>query len=99
MGTSSGHAGPATGLVPSWADDPMPSVAPIAPLDGTVDPGMPGMRPPVEPTQPMRPLPPQPDASAAGTLGAARGSFTRFARTGSRAALGSALSNYVRHGT
>ncbi len=45
------------------------------------------------------PLPPRPDAPGAGMLGGARGSFTRFARTGSRAALGSALSNYVRHGT
>lgn len=44
-------------------------------------------------------MPPRPDTSGAGSLGGARGSFSRFTRTGSRSALGSALANYVRNGT
>ena len=44
-------------------------------------------------------MPPRPDTSGAGSLGGARGSFSRFARTRSLSALGGALSNYVRNGT
>lgn len=43
-------------------------------------------------------MPPRPDTRGTGSLGVARGNFTRFARTGSRSALGSALSSYVRSG-
>lgn len=104
MGTSKGYGGPATGLVPSWVDDPAPGSAP-GPAQPTASPGQPGelgspanpapqVAPPAAPRAPSRP-----DTSGAGSLGGARGSFSRFSRTGSRSALGSALSNYVRHGT
>ena len=88
MGTSKGYGGPATGLVPSWIDDPVPGVGP-----GPV-PAIPGV-----PAAPVPGAPVQPDTSVAGGLGGARGSFSRFARTGSRSSLGSALASYVRSGT
>lgn len=88
MGTSKGYGGPATGLVPSWIDDPVPGVGP-GPAPAT--PGV--------PATPVPGAPAQPDTSAAGGLGGARGSFSRFARTGSRSSLGSALASYVRSGT
>lgn len=99
MGTSKGYGGPSTGLVPSWVDAPAPSLAPAAPA---AVPGTPGAPVPVLPGQtppgPRAPLP-RPDTFGGGGLGGARGSFSRFARTGSRSSLGSALSNYVRNGT
>lgn len=101
MGTSKGYGGPSSGLVPSWVDDPAPGVGPAPAMPATATPGTPG-----SPGQPAAPTPakpkapaPRPDTSGAGALGGARGSFSRFARTGSRRALGSALSNYVRNGT
>lgn len=88
MGTSKGYGGPATGLVPSWIDDPVLGVGPgPAPATSGV------------PAAPVPGAPAQPDTSAAGGLGGARGSFSRFARTGSRSSLGSALASYVRSGT
>lgn len=97
MGTSKGYGGARTGLVPSWVDDPAPGVAPAAPppapTPGTPNPVAPGQPAPAAP-----PLPPQPDTSGAGAFGGARGAFSRFAGTGSRTALGGALSNYVRTG-
>lgn len=102
MGTSKGYGGPSSGLVPSWVDDPAPGVAPApaSPAPGTqghpAGPGQPGVS---APAQPQAPASPRPDTSGAGGLGGARGNFSRFARTGSRSALGSALSNYVRNGT
>ncbi len=103
MGTSKGYGGPASGLVPSWVDDPAPGVAPGPAAPPPVAPGAPGAPANPNPAQPDAPppgvAPRQPDISGAGGLGGARGSFSRFARTGSRSALGSALSNYVRNGT
>lgn len=89
MGTSKSYGGPSNGLVPSWVDAPAPGAAPAAPV-----PGAPVQAPPPGPQTPI-----QPDNTGAGGFSGARGSFSRFARTGSRSALGSALSNYVRHGT
>lgn len=101
MGTSKGYGGPSSGLVPSWVDDPAPGVGPAPAPSAPATPGTPGA-----PGQPAAPMPaqpqgpaPRPDTSGAGALGGARGSFSRFARTGSRSVLGSALSNYVRNGT
>lgn len=85
MGTSKSYGGPSKGLVPSWVDSPVPGAAPAT----------------LAPQAPVPAPPPgtQPDTTGAGVLSGARGSFSRFARTGSRSALGNALSNYVRHGT
>ncbi|WP_342585843.1 Qat anti-phage system associated protein QatB [Methylocapsa aurea] len=96
MGTSKGYGGPATGLVPSWVDDPVPGVAPAGPAPA---PGAPNLTAPAQPLPGAPAVPRAPDVSGAGRLGGARGSFSRFARTSSRSALGSALSNYVRNGT
>lgn len=107
MGTSKGYGGPASGLVPSFVDDPAPPALPRPPVAPTTtpNPGAPGV--PGAPGGPAAPPQPTPaprmplrsDTSGAGDLSGARGSFSRFARTGSRSALGSALSNYVRNGT
>lgn len=101
MGTSKGYGGPATGLVPSWVDDPAPGVRPMP--QSTPVPGAPTNPPggggaPGAPSAPG-PRPTAPDTSGNGYLGGARGGFSRFARSGSRSALGGALSNYVRSGT
>jgi hypothetical protein len=92
MGTSTSYGGSRNGLIPSWIDEPVSVAAPGAPLvppAGTT-PGAPGAAaPPVVP----------PNAAAAGELRGPRSSFSHFVSTGSRASLGSALSNYVRHGT
>ena len=95
MGTSKSYGGPTTGLVPSWVDDPAPTGAPGAPTSPS-QPGMPGSHL-TQPSQPQTQSPP--DTSGAGSLGGARGNYTRFARTGSRSSLGRALSDYVRNGT
>lgn len=109
MGTSKGYGGPANGLVPSFVDAPASPVLPRPPVASPLIPATPN--PPGTPTvlgappqgprpaapSPQRPA--QPDTSGAGGLGPARRSFSRFARTGSRSALGRALSHYVRHGT
>jgi len=96
MGTSKGYGGAGSGLVPSWVDDPSPGVAagpvPTPPGGGAPQPG-PGQTPPPSRT------PPRPDTSGAGSFQRARGAFSRFAKTGSRSALGSAMSSYVRSGT
>lgn len=93
MGTSKGYGGPSTGLVPSWVDDPILNVGAGSPAAPPV-PGTPGQVSPAGPRPTMRP-----DTSGAGGLAGARGNFSRFARTGSRSALGRALSNYVRSAT
>lgn len=109
MGTSKGYGGPANGLVPSFVDDPLPPVRPRPPSvrpavpGGPADPAAPPSQPhsPAVPTMPASPpggSPPRPDRGA-GEFGGARSNFTRFARTGSRGSLGSALSDYVRKGT
>lgn len=100
MGTSKGYGGPRTGLVPSWVDDPVPGVASVpqaVPPAGAPDssPAAPVAPAPAAPS--LAPI--TPDTSGAGSFGGARGGFSRFASTGSRSALGSALSNYVRKGT
>ena len=102
MGTSTGYGGPRTGLVPSWVDDPAPVAAPVPQTPTPAAPGAPGgpnaaatARPTAEAPRPVR----RPDTSGAASLRGARGSFSRFASTGSRSALGRALSTYVRIGT
>lgn len=108
MGTSKRYGGPASGLVPSFVDDPTPPARPRPPVTAPMVPGAPTapsvpgappshQPPPASPSAPR--TPPRPDTRGTGSLGGARAGFTRFARTGSRAALGSALSNYVRNGT
>src|SRR5712691_2316469 len=92
------YGGPRTGLVPSWADDPAPGVGPSPnPAALPLAPGQ-GGEAPVAPANPSL-LPAQPDQAGAGAFRGARTGFTRFARTGSRSALESALSHYVRSGT
>ena len=106
MGTSKRYGGPSNGLVPSFVEDPPlptfpdPSVPPVQPTppdgQGTPSPQpQPTQRPELDP----QPIPSRPDTSGAGELRGARSNFTRFSRTGSRSALGKALSNYVRTGT
>lgn len=112
MGTSKGYGGPASGLVPSFVDDPTPPAQSRPPVTAPAGPRAPGSpnapgtlgapppppsAPPTAPTAPR--TRPGPDTRGAGSLGTPRGSFTRFARTGSRSALGRALSGYVRSGT
>ncbi|MGY3610694.1 MULTISPECIES: Qat anti-phage system associated protein QatB [unclassified Bradyrhizobium] len=109
MGTSKGYGGPANGLVPSFVDDPLPPARPRPPSIQPALPGTPGgpAAPPSQPHSPAIPTTPasppggsplRPDRGA-GDFGGARSNFTRFARTGSRGSLGSALSDYVRKGT
>ena len=99
MGTSKGYGGPATGLVPSWVDDPVLGVAPAGPAPVHAVSGGPNPTTLAQPAPGARPVLSLPDVSGAGKLRGARGSYSRFARTGSRSFLGSALSNYVRNGT
>ena len=100
MGTSKGYGGPSSGLVPSFVDDPAPPPQPRPPGTTPAAPGTPGAPTSPASPQPATPrTPPRPDTQGTGSLGSARGNFTRFARTGSRSALGSALSSYVRNST
>ncbi len=102
MGTSKSYGGPGSGLVPSFLNDPSPPALPSAPIAPPVAPGAPGVPgiPSPSPSLPPAPtMPPRPDTSGAGDFRGARTSFSRFARTGSRSSLGSAVSNYVRNGT
>lgn len=79
MGTSKGYGGPPNGLVPTWLD--------AGGSAGDEDAGADGSS--------------QEDGSADGAIAppggfaAARNAFTRFSKTGSSSALGSALSAYV----
>lgn len=98
MGTSKGYGGASSGLVPSWVDDPSPGVAPGPPPTVPPGGGAPKPGPGQAPAPPSR-TPPRPDTSGAGSFQGARGAFSRFAMSGSRSALGSALSSYVRKGT
>lgn len=84
MGTSKGYGGSVSGLVPSWVDDVAPAAAPGQTGENGQS-GQPGQRPV--------------DNNGTSKLGPSRNQFTRFARTGSRSALGKALSSYVRSGT
>jgi hypothetical protein len=87
MGTSKGFGGPASGLVPSWADDPASGASPVGPPAGSD--GVPPASPPAAPVQPA------PPAQAARPLTQARARFTRFSKTGSSSALGGALRRHV----
>lgn len=108
MGTSKGYGGPANGLVPSFVDAPASPVLPRLPVASPLTPATPSLpgtpAVPGAPPQDPRPAtvpprgPAQPDTSGASGLAPARRGFSRFARTGSRSALGGALSHYVRHG-
>jgi len=101
MGTSKGYGGASSGLVPTFVDDPAPPAQsrPV-PASGAPDgASSPAAPPSAQPAVPGQRPPPRPDATGAGSLGTARSSFTRFSRTGSRRALGSAVSSYVRTGT
>jgi hypothetical protein len=102
MGTSKAYGGPASGLVPSFVDDPMPPampapaiIPPMGPQPATqpADPASPVAAPTAQPVQR------QPDSTGSGMLGGARGGFSRFARTGSSSSLGKAVARYVRNGT
>lgn len=107
MGTSKGYGGSSSGLVPSWVDDPAPGVepgtapaSPAAPADGGAVPTAPGNPADGSPAAAPGPGKPatgntKPDTSGAGSFQGARANFTRFAKTGSRRALGSALADYV----
>ena len=100
MGTSKGYGGPAGGLVPSFLNDPaQPALpgAPAVPPPGPAAPGAPAPQAPATPA-PQSTLP-RPDTSVAGDFRGPRANFSRFARTGSRSSLGSAVSGYVRSGT
>lgn len=90
MGTSTGYGGPASGLVPTWIDQPNPGSIPAS------QPALPGA---MDAATPIAPRVQQADTFVGGSLGAARSSFSRFSGTGSRTALGSALSHYIRGGT
>lgn len=95
MGTSKGYGGAPSGLVPSWIDDTAPGAAgpplaaPGAPSGG--NDGAPSPQPAVPAAAP--------DTSSAGGLGAAKGNFTRFVRSGDSETLRRAVSQYVRNGT
>src|SRR5437867_1386940 len=92
MGTSNPYGGPKDGLVPSWLDKPTPP--PSGPAPASVPPGTPAPSP--QPPQPQPAPPALPSAGKAGSLRAARTSFTRFAGSGSRTKLDCGLSSYVR---
>lgn len=101
MGTSKSYGGPSNGLVPSFVDDPTPPTQPRPPATAPVAPSAPGVpgAPSPQATLPVASSAPRLDTRGTGSLGSARGNFTRFAMTGSRSSLGSALSSYVRGGT
>ncbi|WP_343060137.1 Qat anti-phage system associated protein QatB [Desulfovibrio intestinalis] len=104
MGTSKCYGGPSNGLIPPFVDDPQPSLVPQSPTGQPSLPGDPAL-PVSYPTQPQIPnttpqTPPRlPDTDGAGKLRGARSAFSRYCRSGDRAILGRALSNYVRKGT
>lgn len=89
MGTSKGYGGPPNGLVPTWlgaggegdGDDGSGD-------EGESDSGGPGNGADQAPAGGG-------DAGGAGGFAGARTAFTRFSRTGSSSALGSALASYV----
>jgi len=101
MGTSKAYGGPASGLVPSFVDDPTPPAMPVPEVSPPTAP-----QPTTQPIDPMttvapvlQPAPQHSDMTGGGALGSARGSFTRFVRTGSTSSLGGAVARYVRNGT
>lgn len=83
MGTSKGYGGPPNGLVPTWLD---------AGGGGTGDAGDGGSDGSGDAASTT---PSDGGPAPAGGFAAARNAFTRFSKTGSSSALGSALSSYV----
>lgn len=83
MGTSKGYGGPPNGLVPTWLD---------AGGSGTGDAGAGDSEGSGDAASPT---PSDGGPAPAGGFAAARNAFTRFSKTGSSSALGSALSAYV----
>ncbi|WP_454796525.1 Qat anti-phage system associated protein QatB [Novosphingobium lindaniclasticum] len=82
--------------MPSWADDPAEATN-AEPQGGGTDDGDGGE---AADGGAQKPVPGnRPDVATAGTFQGARGNFTRFAKSGSDRALGSAVSRYVRTGT
>ncbi|MFZ6047392.1 Qat anti-phage system associated protein QatB [Pseudomonas sp. CR3202] len=90
MGTSKGYGGSATGLVPSWVDEPSPPTKPVPGQSGAAD----GTASATDPA-----AGPAADGFVPGALGSARSSFTRFSKGGGSGELGRAVSGYVRKGT
>ena len=90
MGTSKGYGGSATGLVPSWVDEPSPATKPAPGQPSNAD-GAAASQAPVGGAATGGFLP--------GTLSSARANFTRFSKSGSSRDLGRAVSGYVRKGT
>lgn len=99
---------PTPGGAPAYAPPPSPTAVPPS------APGAPTPAAPIPPTMPSVPASPTPTAPpgsplpvapvilegvGSGNLTTPRANFSRFARTGSRSAMGRALSGYVRHGT
>lgn len=97
MGTSKGYGGAPSALVPSWIDDTASGAGSMsdADADTSAGSGAPGAQVDSQATVPVA----APDTSSAGGLGAAKGNFTRFVRTGDQDALRRAVSQYVRNGT
>lgn len=96
MGTSKAYGGPASGLVPSFVDNPPPPTVPrpqVAPVSAPSQADAPG-------TSGQSTVPRPADTGGAGTsFRGARTNFSKFANTGSRSSLGRAMSSYVRGGT
>ena len=92
MGTSGTFGGSKSGLVPSWVDEPASS--PIAPPDGAGD-GLPDGGADDDGGGAPTPYPPVPADPANSGLGAARGSFTRGARTSDAGAIWRGAGKYV----
>lgn len=101
MGTSKAYGGPASGLVPSFVDNPPSPTVPRPPIAPSqpAQPGVPGT--PMAPGAPAQSADPRPpDTGGAGTsFRGARSNFSRFAHTGSSSSLGRAMASYVRSGT
>ncbi|MGO4158588.1 Qat anti-phage system associated protein QatB [Cupriavidus sp. YAF13] len=87
MGTSKGYGGPPNGLVPTWLDAGGGAGDGDAEADGNGDGS--GSADSASPAQSDS------ESTPAGGFAAARNAFTRFSKTGSSSALGSALSSYV----
>lgn len=90
MGTSKAYGGPTNGLIPDFVENPPAPTLP-SPNDPAADDE------PQDGTSNRENTPT--DSSGASPLRVPKGNFTRYARTGNRAALGKAVAGYVRNGT
>ncbi|MGC0992442.1 Qat anti-phage system associated protein QatB [Pantoea agglomerans] len=90
MGTSKAYGGPTNGLIPDFVENPPAPTLP-SPNDPPADDD------PQDGTSNRENTPT--DSSGASPLRVPKGNFTRYARTGNRAALGKAVAGYVRNGT